>query len=342
MTLMKMPLFCWTWLITAYLLVAVMPVLAGAVTMTLTDRHFGTHFFNAAGGGDPVLYQHIFWFFGHPEVYIIAIPAFGVVSQVIPAFSRKPLFGYASMVYATASIAILSFMVWAHHMYTSGMPVEAQLYFMYATVLIAVPTGVKVFNWVATMWRGSLTFETPMLFALGFLFLFTLGGFTGLVLSITPVDVQLHDTYYVVAHFHYVLSLGAVFAIFAAWYYWFPKITGYMIPDWIGHSHFAVAFVGANVLFFPQHFLGLAGMPRRYVDYPDAYAGWNYISSMGSYIFAFGLLIFFYGIYLAYSRKEKAGDNPWGEGATTLEWTLSSPPPFHQFETLPRITGSNH
>src|SRR5574342_37036 len=220
MTLMKLPMFVWTWLITAYLLIAVMPVLAGAVTMTLTDRHFGTHFFNPAGGGDPVLFQHIFWFFGHPEVYIIAIPAFGVISQIIPAFSRKPLFGYSSMVYATASIAILSFIVWAHHMYTTGMPLEAQLYFMYATMLIAVPTGVKVFNWVATMWKGSLTFETPMLFALGFLFLFTMGGFSGLVLSLVAVDVQMQDTYYVVAHFHYVMVAGALFSAFAGIYFW--------------------------------------------------------------------------------------------------------------------------
>jgi len=240
------------------------------------------------------------------------------------------------------AIGFVGFVVWAHHMYTTGISLAAQQYFVAATMVIAVPTGVKIFSWIATMWGGSISFRPPMVWAIGFIFLFTVGGVTGVVLANAGVDRVLHDTYYVVAHFHYVLSLGAVFAIFAAWYYWFPKMTGYMIPDWIGHSHFVVAFVGANVLFFPQHFLGLAGMPRRYVDYPDAYAGWNYISSMGSYIFAFGLLIFFYGIYLAYSRKEKAGDNPWGEGATTLEWTLSSPPPFHQFETLPRITGSNH
>ena len=259
MTLMKMPLFCWTWLITAYLLVAVMPVLAGAVTMLLTDRHFDTHFFNAAGGGDPVLFQHIFWFFGHPEVYIIAIPAFGVISQIIPAFSRKPLFGYSSMVYATASIAILSFLVWAHHMYTVGMPVQGQLYFMFATMLIAVPTGVKVFNWVATMWKGSLTFETPMLFACGFLFLFTLGGFTGLVLAIVPVDVQLHDTYYVVAHFHYVMVAGALFSAFGGIYFWLPKWTGKMYNETLGKWHFWLSFFFFNLTFFVQHFLGLAG-----------------------------------------------------------------------------------
>ena len=337
LTLMKMPLFCWTWLITAYLLVAVMPVLAGAVTMTLTDRHFGTHFFNAAGGGDPVLYQHIFWFFGHPEVYIIAIPAFGVVSQVIPAFSRKPLFGYASMVYATASIAILSFMVWAHHMYTAGMPVEAQLYFMYATALIAVPTGVKVFNWVATMWKGSLTFETPMLFSLGFLFLFTLGGFTGLVLSITPVDVQLHDTYYVVAHFHYVMVAGALFSAFAGIYFWLPKWTGKMYNETLGKWHFWLSLVFFNVTFFVQHFLGLAGMPRRIPDYALQFAEFNMISSIGAFGFGLSQLLFLYIVIKCITSGEKAPDKPW-EGADSLEWThLPTPAPWHSFETPPVI-----
>ena len=337
MTLMKMPMFCWTWLITAYLLILVMPVLAGAITMTLTDRHFGTTFFNAAAGGDPVMYQHIFWFFGHPEVYIMILPAFGIVSQILPAFARKQLFGYASMVYATASIAILSFVVWAHHMFTTGMPVTSQLFFMYATMLIAVPTGVKVFNWIATMWKGSMTFETPMLFTVGFIFVFTIGGFTGLILAVTPIDIQMQDTYYVVAHFHYVLSLGAVFAIFAAWYYWFPKMTGYMYSEFLGKLHFWVMFVGVNLIFFPQHFLGLAGMPRRYIDYPDAFAGWNMVSSYGSYIAAVGVLIFLFCVAEAFAKKRVAGDNPWGEGANTLEWQLSSPPPFHQWEQLPRI-----
>ncbi|MFZ5555161.1 MAG: cytochrome c oxidase subunit I [Pseudomonadota bacterium] len=337
MTLMKMPLFCWTWLITAYLLIAVMPVLAGAVTMILTDRHFDTHFFNAAGGGDPVLFQHIFWFFGHPEVYIIAIPAFGVVSQVIPAFSRKPLFGYTSMVYATASIAVLSFLVWAHHMYTVGMPVEAQLYYMYATMLIAVPTGVKVFNWVATMWKGSLSFETPMLFAIGFLFLFTLGGFTGLVLSLTPVDIQLHDTYYVVAHFHYVMVAGALFSAFAGVYFWFPKWTGKMYDETLGKWHFWLSMIFFNITFFPQHFLGLAGMPRRIPDYALQFTDFNMMSSVGAFGFGFAQVLFLYIILKAIRSGEKSPQRPW-EGADSLEWTaLPTPVPYHSFETPPVV-----
>ena len=337
MTLMKMPLFVWTWLITAYLLVASMPVLAGAVTMTLTDRHFGTSFFNAAGGGDPVLYQHIFWFFGHPEVYIIAIPAFGVISQVIPAFSRKPLFGYASMVYATSSIAILSFMVWAHHRYVVGMPVAGQLYFMYATMLIAVPTGVKVFNWVATMWKGSLSFETPMLFALGFLFLFTLGGFTGLVLSLTSVDVQLQDTYYVVAHFHYVMVAGALFSAFAGVYFWFPKWTGKMYDETLGKIHFWLSLIFFNITFFVQHFLGLAGMPRRIPDYNLQFVEFNQISSIGAFGFGLSQLLFLYIIIKAIKSGEKAPQLPW-DGADTLEWThLPTPAPYHTFENPPFV-----
>ncbi len=337
MTMMKMPMFVWTWLITAYLLLAAMPVLAGAVTMTLTDRHFGTSFFNAAGGGDPVLYQHIFWFFGHPEVYIIAIPAFGVISQVIPAFSRKPLFGYASMVYATSSIAILSFIVWAHHMYTVGMPVAGQLFFMYATTLIAVPTGVKVFNWVATMWKGSLSFETPMLFALGFLFLFTLGGFTGLVLSLAPVDIQLHDTYYVVAHFHYVMVAGALFSAFAGVYYWFPKWTGKMYDEALGKLHFWLSMIFFNVTFFVQHFSGLAGMPRRIPDYPLVFETWNTISSIGAFGFGISQLLLPYIIWKALKSGEKAPEHPW-DGADSLEWThLPTPAPYHSFETPPVV-----
>ncbi|OGA18495.1 MAG: cytochrome c oxidase subunit I [Betaproteobacteria bacterium RIFCSPLOWO2_12_FULL_63_13] len=337
MTMMKLPMFCWTWLITAYLLLAVMPVLAGAVTMILTDRHFGTSFFNAAGGGDPVLYQHIFWFFGHPEVYIIAIPAFGVISQVIPAFSRKPLFGYTAMVYATASIAILSFIVWAHHMYTAGMPVTGQVYFMYATMLIAVPTGVKVFNWVATMWKGSLTFETPMLFAVGFLFMFTMGGFSGLVLSMAAVDVQVHDTYYVVAHFHYVMVAGALFSAFAGVYFWLPKWTGRMYDETLGKWHFWLSMVFFNMTFFVQHFLGLAGMPRRVPDYALQFADFNMISSIGSMGFGVSQVLLPYIVYKAVRHGAKAPQRPW-DGADTLEWThLPAPAPYHSFETPPVV-----
>jgi cytochrome c oxidase subunit 1 len=336
MTMMKMPLFVWTWFITAYLLVAVMPVLAGAVTMLLTDRHFDTHFFNAAGGGDPVMFQHIFWFFGHPEVYIMILPAFGIVSTIIPTFARKPLFGYASMVYATASIAILSFIVWAHHMYSVGMPVAAQLFFMYATMLIAVPTGVKVFNWIATMWQGSMTFETPMLFAIGFVALFTIGGFTGVVLAIVPVDIQLQDTYYVVAHFHYVLVSGSLFALFAGAYYWLPKWTGHMYNETLGKWHFWLSVIGFNVTFFPQHFLGLAGMPRRIPDYALQFADFNMISSIGGFMFGTTQLLFLFIVIKCIRGGAKAGNSPW-EGADTLEWTIPSPAPYHTFATPPVV-----
>ena len=337
MTLMKMPLFIWTWLITAFLLIAVMPVLAGAVTMLLTDRHFGTSFFNAAGGGDPVLYQHIFWFFGHPEVYIMALPAFGVVSSVIPAFARKPLFGYASMVYATASIALLSFIVWAHHMFTVGMPAAGILFFMYATMIIAVPTGVKVFNWIATMWRGAMTFETPMLFAIGFIVLFTIGGFTGLVLSIAPLDVQLQDTYYVVAHFHYVLVAGSLFSLFAGAYYWLPKWTGRMYNETLGKAHFWLSMIFFNVTFFVQHFLGLAGMPRRIPDYALQFADFNMISSIGAFGFGLSQLLFVYVVVSCIRSGKKISEKRVWEGADTLEWELPTPAPYHSFHEPPKI-----
>jgi len=336
MTLMRMPLFVWTWLITAYLLIAVMPVLAGAITMLLTDRHFGTSFFNAAGGGDPVMFQHIFWFFGHPEVYILILPGFGIVSEIIPTFARKRLFGYSSMVYATASIAILSFIVWAHHMFTTGMPAAGQLFFMYATMLIAVPTGVKVFNWVATMWRGSMTFETPMLFAVGFIFVFTIGGLTGIILSIAPLDIALHDTYYVVAHFHYTMVAGSLFALFAGAYYWLPKWTGHYYHEKLGKLHFWLSLIFFNVTFFPQHFLGLAGMPRRYADYPMQFADFNAISTIGAFGFGLSQVLFVYIVYKCVRGGEPAPARVW-EGATGLEWTVPSPAPFHTFEKPPVV-----
>jgi len=333
MTLLKMPLFVWTWLITAYLLIATMP---------LTDKYFGTSFFTASGGGDPVMFQHIFWFFGHPEVYILILPAFGIVSTIIPTFARKKLFGYDSMVYATASIGFLSFIVWAHHMFTVGMPLAGELFFMFSTMLIAVPTGVKVFNWVATMWKGSMTFETPMLFAIGFVFLFTVGGFSGLMLAITPVDFQYHDTYFVVAHFHYVLVPGAVFSIIAGVYYWIPKWTGVMYNEFLGKLHFWLSAIFINVTFFPQHFLGLAGMQRRVPDYNVMFSDFNMVSSVGAFAFFIAQFIFIGNmLYCMFASRSKhqVPDRVW-EGAHGLEWSVPSPAPYHTFEDPP-LVGAN-
>ncbi len=337
MTLHKMPLFVWSVLVTAFLLLLALPVLAAAITMLLTDRNFGTTFYDAAGGGDPVLYQHLFWFFGHPEVYIMILPGFGMVSHIISTFSRKPIFGYLGMAYAMVAIGVVGFVVWAHHMFTTGMSVNVKMYFTAATMVIAVPTGIKIFSWIATMWGGSLSFKTPMMWALGFIFMFTVGGVTGVVLANGGIDDNLHDTYYVVAHFHYVLSLGAVFSLFAGFYYWFPKMSGRMYNELLGQLHFWIFFIGVNILFFPQHFLGQQGMPRRYADYPEQFAYWNQISSLGYAVMLVGVLIFFVNIGYSMFAGRKAEGNYWGEGATTLEWTLSSPPPFHQFETLPQI-----
>ena len=341
MTLRVMPLFAWSMLITAFLLVMTMPVFGGAITMLLADRNFATSFFVPEGGGDPLLFQHLFWFFGHPEVYVMILPAFGIISHIVSTFSRKPIFGYLGMVSAMIAIGFFGSVVWAHHMFTVGMGFMLKLYFSVGTMIIAVPTGIKIFSWLATMWGGSIRFAVPMLWAIGFIGLFTIGGVTGVVLALGGVDVQLHDTYYVVGHFHYVLSLGAVFAIFGGFYYWFTKMSGCVIPEWAGKLHFWTTFIGVNVVFFPQHFLGLAGMPRRYIDYNEAYAGWNAVSSYGSYLSFASTLFFVAVVIVALVRgrgKRKVADNYWGAGATTLEWTVSTPPPFHSFSTPPRIS----
>jgi len=337
MTLHKMPLFAWSVLVTAFLLLLALPVLAAAITMLLTDRNFGTAFYDASGGGDPILYQHLFWFFGHPEVYIMILPGFGMVSHIISTFSKKPIFGYLGMAYAMVAIGVVGFVVWAHHMFTTGLSVDTKMYFTAATMVIAVPTGIKIFSWIATMWGGSLSFKTPMVWAIGFIFMFTVGGVTGVLLANGGIDNYFQDTYYVVAHFHYVLSLGAVFSLFAGFYYWFPKMSGRMYNELLGQLHFWIFFIGVNILFFPMHFLGLQGMPRRYPDYPNAFEHWNTIATDGYFIMAISMVIFFVNVFYSLFAGPKAPANPWGEGATTLEWTLPSPPPYHQFEQLPRI-----
>lgn len=339
MTMHRMPLFVWAILVTAFLMLLSLPVLSGAITMLLTDRNFGTTFFAPDAGGDPILYEHLFWFFGHPEVYMMILPAFGVVSQIVATFSRKAVFGYLGMAYAMAAIGALGFIVWAHHMYTSGLSTSAMAFFSFSTMVIAVPTGIKVFSWIATMWGGSIELKTPMLWAVGFIFVFTIGGVTGVNLANSSFDIMAHENYYVVAHFHYVMALAAAFGLFGAMYFWIGKMSGRQYPEWAGQVHFWTTFISVNITFFPMHMVGAAGMPRRVLDYPEAFAGWNLIISVGAF---FGACAFVWGLgtilYTIFAGKRVLENNYWGEGATTLEWTLTCPPPLHSFERLPHFS----
>jgi cytochrome c oxidase subunit I len=342
MTWMRMPLFVWSIYTYAILLIAVLPALSAGLTLLLLDRTVGTHFFDPAQGGNAVLWQHVFWFFGHPEVYIMVLPAMGMISEVIPVFSRKPIFGYAAVAFSTIGIAFFSMLVWAHHMFTVGLPVGLDVFFMVSSMIIAVPTGVKIFNWLATLWRGNIHFDTAMLFALGFIALFTLGGLSGIFLAAFPVDWQTQDSYYVVAHMHYVLFGGTTFGIFAGTYYWWPKMFGRLLDERLGKIHWLLLFLGFNLTFFPQHMLGLLGMPRRYYTYSHhgLWETYNLISTIGSAIMAAGMLVFAWNVVQTQwlRRGRRAGNDPWL--ADTLEWYTTSPPPSHNFDRVPYVTSS--